>query len=145
MKFLDVDLGAELYDVTESHSLFGVAHEESLCDEGGILIEDLRLEQSMKVSTIISRFQVASALKVIWVRIVDFLLVFIEDLKFQEVDTLLEKVNISEVLHMKHKFVPCSVHLLATISTSQLLSKYTFRFAESFAFLLLPLFGNYLD
>ena len=118
MKFLDVNLGSELDNVTESYSLFCVAHKESLRDERGILVKDLRLKQSMEVSTIISRFKVTPALKVVRVRIVDLLLVFIKDLEFQEVYTLLEKVNISEVLHMKHKFGPCSVHLVFSLNKS---------------------------
>ena len=46
------------------------------------------------------------------VSVIDFLIIFIEDLKLHEVDSLLKQVHVAEVLHMKHKLGTSSVHPL---------------------------------
>lgn len=48
------------------------------------------------------------ALKVIRVCIVNFVLILVEDLELDEVNTLLDEVDISEVLQMEDKFDDCS-------------------------------------
>ena len=90
MKLVYVNLGAELDDVSESDVLFCVPHEKGLGDEAGILVEDLRFKQSMETSMLVVVIYVTARLKMIRVRIVDLFIILIEDLKFEEVDSLLE-------------------------------------------------------
>ena len=65
----------------------------------------------MKASMLVIVFQVTTCLKMIWVSIVNFLIIFVEDLEFKEVDTLLEKVHISEVFNMKHELSTGAIHI----------------------------------
>jgi len=64
----------------------------------------------MEVGTIILGFRVTSTLEVIGIGIVNFLVIFVKDLKFHEVDSLLKKVNIAELFDMEHKLSAGSVH-----------------------------------
>ena len=64
----------------------------------------------MEIGTIILSFRVTSALEMVRVSIVNFLVIFVKDLKFHEVDSLLKKVNIAELLDMEHKLSAGSVH-----------------------------------
>ena len=57
-------------------------------------------------------FQVTTCLKMIWVSIVNFLIIFVEDLEFEEVDALLEEVYVAEVLNVQHKLSSGSVHVI---------------------------------
>ena len=50
------------------------------------------------------------------VGIVYLFIIFIEDLKLEEVDTLLEQIYVSEVLNVKHKFGASSVHVVVDVS-----------------------------
>ena len=55
-------------------------------------------------------FQVTTCLKMIWVSIVNFLIIFVEDLEFEEVDALLEQVYVAKVLNVQHELSSSSVH-----------------------------------
>ena len=126
MELLHVHFRAELNHVAECHSLFSVSDEKSFCHKRRILIEDLWLQKTMKVGPLIISLQITPTLEMIRIRVVHLLLVLVEDLEFEEVDALLEKVNVAEVLNVKHKFGPCPVHtgLLLTKMQSTRLKKY---------------------
>lgn len=110
MELLNVDLGAELDDMSESDSLFRVPHKERLGHERCVLVKNLRLQKSVEVRPVVARFQIAPAFEVVRVRVVHFFVVFVEDLELHKVDALLEEVYIAEVLNMKHKLGACPVH-----------------------------------
>ena len=109
---MNVNFGAELNNVPKSDGLFSVSDEKGLGYERCILIKNLWLKKTMEVGSLIISFQIASALEMIRVSIVNFLIIFIEDLKLKEVNALLEQINVSEVLYVKHKFGPSSIHIL---------------------------------
>ena len=44
------------------------------------------------------------------ISVVNFLFVFVKYLELEEVDSLLKEIDISEVLHMKHKLCSSPVH-----------------------------------
>jgi len=110
VELLDVDLGAELDDVSESDCLFRVPHKERLGDKRCVLVKNLRLQKSVEVCAVVTRLQITPAFEVVRVRVVHFFVIFVEDLKLHEIDALLEKVYIAEVLNMKHKLGACPVH-----------------------------------
>ena len=65
----------------------------------------------MEIGSIVIGFQVTSWLEVVRVGIVDLVFILVEDLEFEEVDTLLEKVHISEVFNMKHELSTGAIHI----------------------------------
>ena len=110
MQSLNIDLCAELNHMSERHGLFSISDEERLCYERCIFIKYLWLKQSMKIGSLVVSLQVSPTLEMIRIRVVHFLFILVEYLKLEEVDSLLEQVDISEVLHMKHKLSSRSVH-----------------------------------
>ena len=112
VQLLNIDLCAELNDMSERHSLFSVSDEKSFCHKRCILIKYLRLEKAVKVCSCVISLQIASALKMVRVCIINLFFILIEDLKLEEVDSLLEQVHITEVLNMKHELGPSSIHYL---------------------------------
>ena len=98
VQLLDVYLGAELDHMTECHGLLGVSDEERLRYERCVLVEYLRLEEAVEVGPLVSCLEVSSRLEVVRVRIVNLLIVLVEDLELQKVDALLEEIHVAEVL-----------------------------------------------
>ena len=115
MQLVDIDLCAELDYVSKGYRLFSVSDEECLGYKRCILVENLWLQQPVEVCIFILSFRVTSTLKVVRISIVDLLFVLIKDLKFHEVDSLLEQVDVPELLDMQNKFSARSVHNLYLI------------------------------
>ena len=113
MKLLHVDFGTELDHMSKSDHLLCISHEESLGYERRILVENLRFEQPVEVGSAI--FIIAATLEVIRISIVNLFMVFVEDLKLHEVNSLLEKVHIAEVFNMEDELCARSIHLSSLI------------------------------
>ena len=90
MQSLNIDLCAELNHMSERHCLFSISDEERFCYERCIFIKYLWLKQSMKIGSLVVSLKVSSTLKMIRIGIVHFLFILIENLEFQEVDSLLK-------------------------------------------------------
>ena len=112
MQPLDVYFCSELNHMSERHRLFSVSDEECLCHKRCILVENLWLKKPMKISSLVVGLQIASAFEMVRIGVVHFLLVFIEYLELEEVDSLLKEIDISEVLHVKHKLSSSPVHFV---------------------------------
>ena len=82
MKFVNVDLSSEFDDMSEGDSLFSIPHEECLGDEGCVFIKNLGLQQTVETRTVFRCLGVSPAFEVVRVRVVNFLLVLVEDLEF---------------------------------------------------------------
>jgi hypothetical protein len=89
--------------VPQVHSFLGVSYEKGLCHKCCRTIEDLRFDQSVEWSLAGVLF-VRPWLMVVRICIVDFLGIFIVNLKLYEVDALLKQVDVTEVLKVKDKF-----------------------------------------
>ena len=60
VQLLDVYLGAELDHMAQRHSLLGVPDEESLCDERGVLVEYLWLQEAVEVGPLVGCLEVST-------------------------------------------------------------------------------------
>jgi len=89
VKLINIDFSAELDNMAESHVLLSIPHEKGLGDKTCVLIEDLWFKQTMEAGMLF-RFEIPTRLKMIRVRIVNLLVIFVEDLELEEVDSLLE-------------------------------------------------------
>ena len=111
MQLLAVDFSTELDHVAEGHVFLSIAYEESLGHERRIFIEYLRFKETMETGPGVLRFfKVTTAFIVIRRSIVNLILVFVENLEFKEIDSLLKEVHVAEVLDVKNKFSAGSIH-----------------------------------
>ena len=101
MQLLDVNFCAEFDYMPKCDDFICIPHEESFGYKRSIFIEYLRFEKSVEVSTLLRPvFASITTFKVIWIGVVYFFFILIEDLKLHEVDALLEKVYVAELLNM---------------------------------------------
>lgn len=110
----DVNFSPELDDISQDNQLLSVPDKECLRIEAVRLVNDIRVDKPME-GDLLGVFVVSralglsfgrwgnlgiSAFMMVWVSIVYFISVFVEDLKLDEVDTLLDEVHVSKVLQM---------------------------------------------
>ena len=104
---LDVDLSSEFYDVSEHNQLLGVPDEKGLRVKRIGFVHDVWLDQSVEgyfvFFFLLLQFRVF-ALVVVWVGVVHFVPLLVENLDFHEVDALLDQVDVSKVLQVDHEF-----------------------------------------
>ena len=67
----------------------------------------------MKVGAGFIWLQVTPTFKVVGICIIHFLFVLIEDLELKKVDSLLEEVNVAEVLYVQYKLCSRPVHIFS--------------------------------
>ena len=115
VKLFAVNFRSEFYYVPQVYGLFGVSDEESLCNEGSIIVEYFWLNKFVE-RHFLGVIWVGSWLMVVRISVVDFVLILIVYLELYKVNSLLEEVNISEVLQMQNELCSRSVtHLLAKL------------------------------
>ena len=115
MKLFAVNFRSEFYYVPQVYGLFGVSDKESLCNEGSIIVEYFWLNKFVE-RHFLCIIWVGSWLMVVRISVVDFVLILIVYLELYKVNSLLEEVNISEVLQMQNELCSRSVtHLLAKL------------------------------
>jgi len=101
--WLDINLSSELDNVSQDHQLLSIPNEEGFSVERVGLLCNIWLYQPVERNFLGTRIFVLRKLRVftlvvVRIRIVHFLLVFVEDLVLYEVNTLLDEVHISEML-----------------------------------------------
>ena len=95
--------------MSQAYIFLCISYEESFRDEWRILIENLRFEEAMEISFGWISTLVITGLKVVWVCVVNVFSIFIENLKLEKVDPLLEKIYIPKIFQMEYKLRPSPV------------------------------------
>ena len=103
--WLDFNLGPELDDVPENNQLLRISNEEHLGIKRISLIVNIWFNKSVETRffTFLDLLRI-SRVMMVRIGIVNSFLVLVENLELQEVDALLDKVYVSEVLQMENKF-----------------------------------------
>jgi len=103
--WLDFNLGPELDDVPENNQLLRISNEEHLGIKRISLIVNIWFNKSVETRffTFLDLLRI-SRIMMVRIGIVNSFLVLVENLELQEVDALLDKVYVSEVLQMENKF-----------------------------------------
>lgn len=99
---LHLDFSPEFHNITQHDYLISIPHEKGLADEAICLILDIWLHQPMKrhlrcLQIAQNYFSISTFVKV-WICKVLLVLLLVEDLKLHEVNSLLDQVNVSELL-----------------------------------------------
>ena len=113
MQLIDVNFRPKFDYVAECDIFLRITHKEGLRDKTCVFIKDLRFEKTMEACMLIVILEVTARLEMIRIRIVNFLIILIEDLELEEVDALLEQVNIAEVLNVEYKLCTGAIHCFA--------------------------------
>lgn len=113
--WLDVNFSSEFDYVSENDKLLGILDIECLSIETIGLLNDVRLNQAMErdfgitraVLLLINYVRVFGVV-VVGIRVKYLIILLIEYLELHEIETLLDEINISEMLQMQNELGNCS-------------------------------------
>lgn len=106
--WLNLHLCSELNDVSEHDQLLRVPDEEDFGEKAVSLVVNVGLDEPMEAGLLLFLLDVEQvgilAFMVVWIGVVNPVLVLVEQLKLNEIDSLLNQVHVSEVFKVKNNF-----------------------------------------
>jgi hypothetical protein len=97
MKSSAVNFSSKFNNISQANYFFSVSDKESLGHKACTLVKHLRFHQFMEVALgLILGRKVFAFVKIGWCK-VNVVIIFMEDLKLQKVNSLLEQVNVAEM------------------------------------------------